>query len=70
MRGEACPVCAEVAGTGQDNGEGYFVADLRMRLRLEAAEKAPQRGFGCHPEQAWIIVHQFRPFATDEQTAT
>ncbi len=36
VRGEACPACAEVTGAGQDNREGYFVADLRVsRLRLQ-----------------------------------
>jgi diadenosine tetraphosphate (Ap4A) HIT family hydrolase len=41
-RGEDCPACAEVSGAGQDNGEGYFVADLRVsRLRLQREQHVP-----------------------------
>ena len=36
VRGEACPVCGEVAGTRQDNSERYWLADLQVnRLRLQ-----------------------------------
>jgi diadenosine tetraphosphate (Ap4A) HIT family hydrolase len=42
VRGEACPVCAEVGGPGQDNPDGYFVADLRVsRLRLQREQHVP-----------------------------
>ena len=42
VRGEACPVCAEVTGAGRDNSEGYFVADLRVsRLRLQREQHVP-----------------------------
>lgn len=42
VRGEACPVCAEVAGAGQHNNEGYFVADLQVsRLRLQREQNVP-----------------------------
>ena len=42
VRGEACPACAEVAGPGQDNSEGYFVADLQVsRLRLQREQHVP-----------------------------
>ncbi len=42
VRGEGCPACAEVAGAGRDNNEGYFVADLRVsRLRLQREQHVP-----------------------------
>ena len=42
VRGEGCPVCDEVAGPGQDNSEGYFVADLQVsRLRLQREQHVP-----------------------------
>lgn len=35
VRGEGCPLCAEVASDAPENEEGYVVADLPMsRLRL------------------------------------
>jgi diadenosine tetraphosphate (Ap4A) HIT family hydrolase len=42
VRGEGCPVCVEVGGAGQDNSEGYFVADLSVsRLRLQREQHVP-----------------------------
>jgi diadenosine tetraphosphate (Ap4A) HIT family hydrolase len=42
VRGEACPVCAEVTGAGRDSDEGYFVADLSVtRLRLQREQHVP-----------------------------
>jgi diadenosine tetraphosphate (Ap4A) HIT family hydrolase len=42
VRGENCPVCAEVTGTGCDNSEGYFVTDLAVsRLRLQREQHVP-----------------------------
>jgi diadenosine tetraphosphate (Ap4A) HIT family hydrolase len=42
VRGEACPVCAEVTGAGRNNSEGYFVADLRVScLRLQREQHVP-----------------------------
>src|SRR6059058_682186 len=42
VRGENCPACAEVRGTGRDNSEGYFVTDLAVsRLRLQREQHVP-----------------------------
>ena len=38
VRGEGCPLCADLAAPGGDDAHGYFVADLaasRLRLGLE-----------------------------------
>jgi diadenosine tetraphosphate (Ap4A) HIT family hydrolase len=42
VRGEGCPLCAEVAGPGGDDAHGYFVADLTAsRLRLASEQHVP-----------------------------
>jgi diadenosine tetraphosphate (Ap4A) HIT family hydrolase len=42
VRGEGCPLCAEVKGTETQQGGGYRVATLRMGvLRLAANQYAP-----------------------------
>jgi diadenosine tetraphosphate (Ap4A) HIT family hydrolase len=42
VRGEDCPICAEVSGTGRDSDEGYFVSDLSVsRLRLQREQHVP-----------------------------
>lgn len=48
VRGEACPVCAEVAGAGQHNNEGYFVADLQVsRCGYSASRMYRAAAFCC-----------------------
>lgn len=42
VRGEGCPLCAEVASAGGADAYGYFVADLATsRLRLGAEQHLP-----------------------------
>lgn len=62
VRGEGCPVCAEIEPRESVNNEGLFVADLRMsRLRLQKNQFVP--GYCvllCH-------LHVREPYDLDDQ---